>query len=56
MIAYRLRYEPFNKTAIEMMQRREFRTPRVFSAENLQSVNAPNIRLSEALGGGPLGM
>jgi predicted dehydrogenase len=55
MIAYRLRHEPYNKLVIEMTKRKELGPVRVISAENLQNTTAPNIRLSKALGGGPLG-
>ncbi len=55
MIAYRLRYEPYNKLVIEMMRKKQLGAARVFSAENLQNTSAPNIRLSRSTGGGPLG-
>lgn len=55
MIAYRLRYEPFNKKAIELCRKKEFGEIQSISASNCQSVNAPNIRLSSKLAGGPLG-
>ena len=55
MIAYRLHYEPYNKLAIAIARRKELGDLRVFTAENLQSTTAPNIRLSKALAGGPLG-
>ena len=55
MIAYRLRYEPFNMTAIDLCRRGEIGKLRTISATNTQDVEAPNIRLSKALGGGPVG-
>ena len=55
MIAYRLHYEPYNKLAIAMARRKEFGDIRVFTSENLQTTKAPNIRLSKADAGGPLG-
>jgi predicted dehydrogenase len=54
MIAYRLRYEPFNRKAIELC-RSELGKLKLISASNSQNVQAPNIRLSEQLKGGPLG-
>ena len=55
MIAYRLRHEPYNKLMIELAHKKELGPVRVFSAENLQTTTAPNIRLSKSTGGGPLG-
>ena len=55
MIAYRLRHEPYNKLMIQMCRNKELGPVRVISAENLQNTKAPNIRLSKATGGGPLG-
>lgn len=55
MIAYRLRYEPFNKKAIELCRSKEFGEIQSISASNGQVVQAPNIRLSKELAGGPLG-
>jgi predicted dehydrogenase len=55
MIAYRLHYEPYNQTMIEMSRKQAYGPVRVISAEDLQNTRAPNIRLSKALGGGPLG-
>jgi predicted dehydrogenase len=54
MIGYRLHYEPYNKKMIEMSRKKEFGPLRVFEADNVQQVQAPNIRLSKKLGGGPL--
>lgn len=54
MIAYRLRYEPFNKKAIEIC-REELGPIKTFAAGNGQDVKAPNIRLSAKLAGGPVG-
>jgi predicted dehydrogenase len=55
MIAYRLRYEPFNQTMIELARKQAFGKLKTIEAVNQQNVKAPNIRLSEKLGGGPLG-
>lgn len=55
MIAYRLRYEPFNMTAIDMCRNEKLGKIQTISASNNQVVQAPNIRLSQELGGGPLG-
>jgi predicted dehydrogenase len=55
MIAYRLRYEPFNKKAIELCDSEEVGAIKLISASNTQNVEAPNIRLSGELAGGPLG-
>jgi predicted dehydrogenase len=55
MIAYRLRYEPFNQKVIELCEKEELGKVKLISASNSQQVNPPNIRLSSELGGGPLG-
>ncbi len=55
MVAYRLRYEPFNQTAIELCRKGELGKLKSLTASNCQDVKAPNIRLSRALGGGPVG-
>jgi predicted dehydrogenase len=55
MIAYRLRYEPFNMKAIELCQQQTFGPIQLIDASHGQSVAAPNIRLSRKLAGGPLG-
>jgi len=54
MIAYRLHYEPFNKKAMEIMRSGEMGKLRVFEANHSQTTEAPNIRLSKKLGGGPV--
>ncbi|WP_439621618.1 Gfo/Idh/MocA family protein [Gemmata sp.] len=55
MVAYRLRYEPFNQAAIELCRKeRAVGAIRTIAASNCQDVTAPNIRLSKALGGGPV--
>jgi predicted dehydrogenase len=54
MIAYRLHYEPFNQQVMELCQQGTIGTIKTFSSSNSQSVEAPNIRLSHALGGGPV--
>lgn len=55
MIAYRLRYEPFNQKMIDIAQSKKFGAIHTIVADNIQDTKAPNIRLSRALGGGPLG-
>ena len=55
MIGYRLRYEPFNQSAIDIARKRKYGPIRSIEADNIQNVEAPNIRLSRATGGGPLG-
>jgi predicted dehydrogenase len=55
MIAYRLRYEPFNMKAIELCRNQELGPIQTIAASNGQNVSAPNIRLSKKLAGGPLG-
>lgn len=55
MVAYRLRYEPYNQAVIEMVQKKTFGPVRLIDTANVQNTNAPNIRLSKALGGGPVG-
>lgn len=55
MIAYRLHYEPLNRKVMQLCSERAFGPIKTFSSSNCQDVGAPNIRLSAALGGGPLG-
>jgi predicted dehydrogenase len=55
MIAYRLHYEPYNQRVIEMGRTHPYGPIRMISADNTQDVQAPNIRLSLATAGGPLG-
>jgi len=55
MIVYRLRYEPFNMTAIELGRKGEVGKIKTIAASNGQDVQAPNIRLSRELAGGPVG-
>jgi predicted dehydrogenase len=55
MIAYRLRYEPFNQTMIDLSRKQAYGKIRSIEAVNIQQVKAPNIRLAKALGGGPMG-
>lgn len=55
MIAYRLRYEPFNMKAIEILRGGSLGKIKLIEAQNGQNVEAPNIRLSRATAGGPLG-
>lgn len=54
MIAYRLQYEPTHLRAIEMCRKQELGALKIIRATNCQDTKAPNIRLSKALGGGPL--
>ncbi|MFN8492777.1 MAG: Gfo/Idh/MocA family oxidoreductase [Caldilineaceae bacterium] len=55
MIAYRLHYEPFNQKVMELCQQKAIGALKTFSSSNCQMVQAPNIRLSKTLGGGPVG-
>jgi predicted dehydrogenase len=55
MVAYRLRYEPFNKAAIEILRKRQLGEIILIDTHNVQNQRAPNIRLSKQLAGGPLG-
>lgn len=55
MIAYRLHFEPYNQSMIEMSRKQAYGPIRIFTANNDQNTRAPNIRLSKSLGGGPLG-
>jgi predicted dehydrogenase len=54
MIGYRLRYEPHNQKMIEISRAKKFGPIRAIEAANFQQVQAPNIRLSKELAGGPL--
>jgi predicted dehydrogenase len=55
MIAYRLHYEPYNQKVMELSRQKAYGELKTFSSSNTQDVKAPNIRLSKALGGGPVG-
>lgn len=55
MIAYRLHYEPFNMKAMEICKSGALGKIKIFVSTNGQNVEAPNIRLSGELGGGPMG-
>lgn len=55
MIAYRLHYEPYNRKAMELCRQQAIGKLKCFSSSNCQTVQAPNIRLSRELGGGPVG-
>ncbi|AMV23334.1 Glucose--fructose oxidoreductase precursor [Gemmata sp. SH-PL17] len=55
MIAYRLHYEPFNRAAMKLCADNAIGAVRTILATNCQVTKAPNIRLSKALGGGPVG-
>lgn len=54
MVAYRLRYEPFNRAVIKMCREKAVGELRTFEASNCQVTPAPNIRLSRGLAGGPV--
>jgi predicted dehydrogenase len=54
-IAYRLHYEPMNKAVMELCKKKPYGNIKTFFGSNCQSVDAPNIRLSGSLGGGPVG-
>ncbi len=54
MIAYRLHYEPFNQRVMALCQQKALGPIRTFASSNCQNVDAPNIRLEKALGGGPV--
>lgn len=54
-IAYRLHFEPMNRQVMEWCGEKRFGDIKSFNSSNCQDVQAPNIRLSKALGGGPLG-
>jgi predicted dehydrogenase len=53
-IAYRLQYEATHKRAIEICRKGELGALKLIRATNCQDTKAPNIRLTKALGGGPL--
>ena len=55
MIAYRLHYEPFNRMVMQMCDEKGFGELKTFSGSFCTGVQAPNIRLSQKLGGGPAG-
>jgi predicted dehydrogenase len=55
MTAYRLHYEPMNLKVMELCRQKAIGELKTFSAANCQDVQAPNIRLSKQLGGGPVG-
>ncbi|VTT97747.1 glucose-fructose oxidoreductase : Glucose-fructose oxidoreductase OS=Chondromyces apiculatus DSM 436 GN=CAP_4221 PE=4 SV=1: GFO_IDH_MocA: GFO_IDH_MocA_C [Gemmataceae bacterium] len=55
MVAYRLHYEPFNRTAMKLCADKALGALRTIAATNCQVTKAPNIRLSRATAGGPLG-
>ncbi|MBP3956860.1 Gfo/Idh/MocA family oxidoreductase [Gemmata sp. G18] len=55
MIAYRLHYEPFNRAVMKLCADKAIGAVRTILATNCQVTKAPNIRLSKALRGGPLG-
>lgn len=53
-IAYRLHYEPLNRQVMEWCGVKKFGKIKNFVSSNGQIVEAPNIRLSKKLGGGPV--
>ena len=55
MIAYRLHYEPMTLTIAELLRKKTFGDVKTLSSSHCQNVQAPNIRLSAKLAGGPLG-
>lgn len=54
-IAYRLHSEPLNMKVMELCASKAFGKIMTFESSNCQNVEAPNIRLSGKLGGGPVG-
>lgn len=54
-IAYRLHYEPMNRKVMEWCREKKYGRVKAFTSSNCQTVEAPNIRLSGKLGGGPVG-
>ncbi|RYD65281.1 MAG: Gfo/Idh/MocA family oxidoreductase [Verrucomicrobiaceae bacterium] len=54
-IAYRLHYEPMNRQVMDWCRSKRFGNIKAFTSSNCQNVEAPNIRLSAKLGGGPVG-
>jgi predicted dehydrogenase len=55
MIAYRLHYEPYNLKASELTTKGSIGRLKSLEAQDCQNTYAPNIRLSNATKGGPLG-
>ncbi len=55
MVAYRLMFEPMTNTAKALLEQGAFGKMKTFASSNCQTTNAPNIRLSAKLAGGPLG-
>jgi predicted dehydrogenase len=53
-IAYRLHYEPYNMKVMELCRQQALGRIKTFASSNGQTTKAPNIRLSKALGGGPV--
>jgi predicted dehydrogenase len=53
-VAYRLQYEATHRRAIELCRNKQLGALKLIRATNCQDTKAPNIRLSKALGGGPL--
>lgn len=55
MIAYRLHYEPFNQMVMKICNQKSLGAIKTFSGSFCINVEAPNIRLSKKLAGGPVG-
>jgi predicted dehydrogenase len=53
--AYRLHYEPMNLAVMDMCRKKTCGDIKTFTSSNCQNVQAPNIRLSAQLAGGPVG-
>lgn len=54
-VAYRLHHDPTTLAARDLCRRRSIGEPRIFTSSHCHNVQAPNIRLSAALGGGAVG-
>lgn len=54
-VAYRLHSEPMNRKVMELCEAKAFGKIKTIESSNGQNVQAPNIRLSGPLGGGPVG-
>jgi predicted dehydrogenase len=55
MVAYRLHFEPYNQAAIQFCREKLCGPIVQMEMSNMQNTKPPNIRLSKALAGGPLG-
>lgn len=54
-VAYRLHHEPLNRKVMELCAAKALGEIKLFSSSNCQNVQAPNIRLSKEMAGGPVG-